>query len=111
MEIVVSTQDEVVIVEPRGRIDSNTSREFGDRLLDLIKEGTARVVVDFGQVIYISSAGFRILLIAAKDSAERNCNFALCGLSQEIHRLFEMGAFADLFRIYASREEGVTGAA
>ena len=111
MEIVVSTQEEVVIVEPRGLIDSTTSREFGDRLLDLIKEGTARVVVDFSEVVYISSAGFRILLIAAKESAERNCKFALCSLSQEIHRLFEMGAFADLFRIYESREESVTGGA
>ena len=110
MEIVVSTLDEVVIVEPRGRIDSTTSREFGDRLLDLIKEGTARVVVDFSNVVYISSAGFRALLIAAKDSAERNCAFALCSLSAEIHRLFEMGVFVDLFRIYGSREEGVAGA-
>jgi len=111
MEIVVTTQDEVVIVAPKGRIDSTTSREFGDRLLDLIKTGASRVVVDFSQVIYISSAGFRMLLIAAKDSAEKNRAFALCGLSREIQRLFEIGAFIDLFQIYASREEGVAGSA
>ena len=107
MEIVVSTQDEAVIVEPKGRIDSTTSREFGDRLLDLIRDGAARVVIDFSHVVYISSAGFRALLIAAKDSAERNSALVLCSMSQEIHRLFEMGAFLDLFRIVASRDEGL----
>ncbi len=111
MEVVVTTQDKVVVVEPNGRIDSTTSRDFGARLLDLITAGTARVVVDFSKVIYISSAGFRALLIAAQNSAEKNCALVLCGLSPEIRRLFEIGAFIDDFRIYASRDEGVAGPA
>jgi anti-anti-sigma factor len=109
MEIVVTTHDKVVIVEPNGRIDSTTSRDFGARLLDLIKAGTVRVVVDFSKVIYISSAGFRALLIAAQNSAEKNCALALCGLSPEIRRLFEIGAFIDDFQIYVTRDEGVAG--
>jgi anti-anti-sigma factor len=111
MEVVVTTQDKVVIVEPRGRIDSATSRDFGARLLDLVKAGYSRVLVDFSKVIYISSAGFRALLIAAQDSAEKNCALALCGLSPEIRRLFEIGAFIDDFQIYVSRDEGVAGSA
>jgi anti-anti-sigma factor len=111
MEVVVTTLDKVAVVEPRGRLDSTTSRDFGARLLDPIKAGTARVVVDLSKVIYISSAGFRALLIAAQHSAERNCALALCGLSPEVRRLFEIGAFLDDFRIYASRDEGVAGAA
>jgi anti-anti-sigma factor len=111
MDVMVTTQDKVVIVEPTGRIDSATSRDFGARLLDLIKTGTSRVVVDFSKVIYISSAGFRALLIAAQNSAEKDCKLALCGLSPEVRRLFEIGAFIDDFQIYPSRDEGVAGAA
>ena len=44
MEVVVTTQDKVVIVEPKGRIDSTTSRDFSARLLDLIKAGNTPVV-------------------------------------------------------------------
>jgi anti-sigma B factor antagonist len=109
MEVVVTTQNEVVIIEPIGRIDSTTSRDFGTRLLELIKAGTDRVLVDFSKVVYISSAGFRALLIAAQDSAEKKCALALCGLSPEIRRLFEIGAFIDDFQIYVSRDEGVAG--
>jgi anti-anti-sigma factor len=111
MEIAVMNQGEVVIVAPHGRIDSNTSREFGDRLLDLIKSGKARVLVDFSQVIYISSAGFRALLVASRNSAEKNGALALCSLSNEVRRLFEIGAFIDDFKIYVSRADGLAGSA
>lgn len=107
MEIAISTQGDVAFVEPKGRVDTTTSRELGERLGALIKEGRPRVVVDFSRVAYISSAGFRILLVAAKTSMETNCTFGLCSLSREVRRLFEIGAFVDLFRIYDSREESV----
>ncbi|HWI26525.1 MAG TPA: STAS domain-containing protein [Stellaceae bacterium] len=111
MEIVVSTHEHVTIVEPRGRIDSTTSRELGRWLQDLIQEGRQRLIIDFGRVAYISSAGFRVLLIAAKDAKDRSRGFALCNLSQEVRRLFEIGAFLDLFPIYPTREEGVAASA
>lgn len=107
METVVSNHNGVTIVEPTGRIDSATSRELDQRLRDIISEGPQRLVIDFRRVVYISSAGFRVLLIAAKESEERSRGFALCNLSQEVLRLFQIGAFLDLFRIYPTREEGV----
>jgi anti-anti-sigma regulatory factor len=48
--------------------------------------------IDLKHLVYISSAGFR----------------ALCSLSSEVQRLFDLGAFTDLFVIYGSREEGLT---
>ena len=92
MEIIESKQGDVTIVEPIGRIDSGSSPEFGERLVGLIKEGANKVVVDFNQIIYISSAGFRALLIAAQNAKEADGDFALCGLSDEVRRLFEMGS-------------------
>lgn len=111
MDIAVSTHKGATIVELTGSIDSTTSRELGRRLQDLISEGSQRLVVDFGRVTYMSSAGFRVLMIAARDSEESHGSFALCNLSQEVRRLFEIGAFLDLFHIYPTREEGVAGIA
>jgi anti-anti-sigma factor len=107
MEIAISTQGDVAFVEPKRRIDTKTSRELEERLGALIKEGNPRVVVDFSRVAYVSSAGFRILLVAAKTSMETSSIFGLCSLSREVRRLFEIGDFAGQFRIYTSREESV----
>ena len=108
MEIAEQQAGEVTIVEVKGRIDSNTAKAFGERLTSLIKDGRARLVVDLKQIIYISSAGFRALLVAGRLAEETNGTLALCSLSTEAQRLFDLGAFTDLFVIYPSREEGLT---
>ena len=107
MELAEFSQDGVTIVEARGRIDSTSSRQFAVRLSALIEAGAQRLLVDFSQAVYISSAGFRALLAAGKLSEEQGCQFGLCGLSNEVYRLFEIGAFLDLFQIFGSRYEGV----
>jgi anti-sigma B factor antagonist len=108
MEIAEQHAGEVTIVEVKGRIDSNTAKAFGERLTSLIKAGRARLVVDLKHIIYISSAGFRALLLAGRLAEETNGTLALCSLSAEVQRLFDLGAFTDLFVIYPSREEGLT---
>lgn len=110
MEITESQQDEVTVVEPRGRIDTSTAKPFGDRVVALIGGGARRMVVDLRQIPYISSAGFRALLIAAKTMDAAKGKLVLCGMSAEIRRLFEIGAFTDLFTICGTRDEGVAKA-
>jgi len=107
MEIAEQHAGEITVVEVKGRIDSNTAKAFGERLTGLIRDGRTRVVVDFRQILYISSAGFRALLVAGKLADETNGTLALCGLSVEVQRLFDLGAFTDLFTIYSSRDEGL----
>jgi anti-sigma B factor antagonist len=107
MEIAEQHAGEITVVEVKGRIDSNTAKAFGERLTGLIKDGRARLVVDLKQIIYISSAGFRALLLADKLADETKGTLALCGLSVEVQRLFDLGAFTDLFVIYPSRDESI----
>lgn len=108
MDIAEEHRGDITIVEIKGRIDSNTAKPFGERLTGLIKAGRMRVVVDLKHLVYISSAGFRALLVAGQLAEESKGTLALCGLSSEVQRLFDLGAFTDLFVIYGSREEGLT---
>jgi anti-sigma B factor antagonist len=110
MEIVEIRREPIVIVEPRGRIDTAGAKPFGDRLVELIHAGSRNMLVDLQHVIYIGSAGFRALLIAGKLAEERSAKLVLCGLSAEIKRLFEIATFTDLFTICASREDGMAKA-
>jgi anti-anti-sigma factor len=110
MKIVESQSDGVVIVEPRGRMDSNTAKTFGDRLVEIIRSGSHHLLIDLGDVLYVSSAGFRSLLIARKLTDEFKGTLVLCGMSAEVKRLFEIGHFTDLFPICATRDEGVSKA-
>jgi anti-sigma B factor antagonist len=107
MEIAEQHTGKITIVEIKGRIDMNTAKAFAERLTSLIKAGHARLVVDLKHIIYISSVGFRALLVAGQHAKGINGTLVLCSLSADVRRLFEIGAFTDLFAIYPSREEAV----
>jgi anti-sigma B factor antagonist len=108
MHIGEQHKGDITIVEIRGRIDINTARPFGDKLTDLIKAGRKRMVIDLENLVYISSAGFRALLLAGRLAEESQGSLVLCSLSSEVQRLFDLGTFTDLFPIYSSREESLT---
>jgi anti-sigma B factor antagonist len=107
MEITEIQSGTVTAVAVKGRIDGATAGPLRDRLSKLIASGLSRLVVDFREVAYISSAGFRTLLIIAKQSEDAAGHLALCGISSEVRRLFEIAAFTDLFLILPSREEAI----
>jgi anti-anti-sigma factor len=107
MKLVEGVSEDVTIIEAYGRLDSTTAKQFGERLLSLVQEGRRSIVVDLQNIAYISSAGFRALLIANRATAEKQGGLALCGISGEVRRLFEIGAFIDEFLICPSQAEGV----
>jgi anti-anti-sigma factor len=66
MEIHTDTFDAVTALAVKGRVDSTTADKLLDHLTAMIRGGCARLVIDLKDVTYISSAGFRTLLITAR---------------------------------------------
>jgi anti-sigma B factor antagonist len=89
MKLVEAIADDITIVEAYGRLDSTTAREFGDRLVSLVQAGRSSLVIDLKNIAYISSAGFRALLIANRAAAGQQGKLALCGVIGEVKRLFD----------------------
>jgi anti-anti-sigma factor len=107
MKMMEEVTEEVTVLEAHGRLDSTTSKEFGDRLIALIEAGRGAIVVDLKNIAYISSAGFRALLIANRVATEKRGKLALCGVIGEVRRLFEIGAFTEQFLICQTQADGI----
>jgi anti-anti-sigma factor len=103
-----ATREGIAALELTGRIDSITAPGLQEQMSRLVKSGCRGLIVDFKQVMYISSAGFRALLITAQLGESTRCALALCGLGVEVRRMFEMGAFDQVFTILATREDCAT---
>lgn len=99
MDIREEERDGVCVLTPVGRIDSNTAREAEAALLPKFDESRP-VVVDFTELSYISSAGLRVLLMAAKRSKARGVPLALAGMRPQVHDVFRVSGFAKLFAIH-----------
>jgi stage II sporulation protein AA (anti-sigma F factor antagonist) len=109
MEVLEQVLGGVTILEPRGRIDSVTAKEFGDRLSKVLSTDCHQLVVDLRNVTYICSSGFRQLLIAKRSAQEKKRKLALRGVTGDVKRLFTIGAFDQLLPIYETREAGIAG--
>lgn len=100
----------VSVMEVTGRIDSSTAPVLGERLTASLAAPKVRVVLDLSRMEYISSAGFRILLLAAKRADENASRLVLCGVAGKVRQLFDLGGFLDLFTVVGSRDEGIAAA-
>ena len=100
----------VTALAVRGRVDSTTAPTLGQKLESVVTIPASRLVVDFRELEYISSAGFRVLLVAAKRAEEAGSRLVLCSLSAKVRQLFDLGGFLDLFTITASRDDAIVAA-
>jgi anti-anti-sigma factor len=107
MEIREDRQDGVTIVAPMGRVDSTSSGALEQRLVALVGAGERRLVVDFGGVEYISSAGLRVMLALAKKTRDNRGALALCALGDSVREVFSLAGFLPLFAIEPERTAAV----
>ncbi len=107
MDIEQEKTGEVLVVAPSGRIDSTTSDTLDQALSRAVESGERRLLVDFDRVSYISSAGLRVLLVAAKRLRAERGALVLCALGEPVRQVFDLAGFLPLFTIEATRALGV----
>jgi anti-anti-sigma factor len=106
MEIGEEHLGSLVVLRPVGRIDTLTSAEFQTRLLAAIGAGPVDVLVDFTAVQYISSAGLRALMTAARAKAKEQ-HFAAVGLNAVVQEIFTISRLHHVVPTLGSIEEAV----
>ena len=104
MEIQEGRSGDVLVMAPRGRVDSTTSGDLEQRLLDLLGSGERRIVLDLAGIEYISSAGLRVLLVVAKRLKTAQGDLVLCALTPAVRQVFELAGFLSIFQLENSRE-------
>jgi anti-anti-sigma factor len=107
MELHEHEVNGVTVLEVKGRIDSTTASKFGTSIEAASTAPHSRLLLDLGQLEYISSAGFRVLYLAAKRTSETERKFAICALSERVHELFSIAGFLKHFKILPTRQEGI----
>jgi stage II sporulation protein AA (anti-sigma F factor antagonist) len=107
MNVTESTMNEIKVLSPEGRLDSVTSDSFEQLIMGWIANGHNRMVIDFTNLDYISSAGLRVLLIAAKQIKADNGVLALCGLKAHIHEVFEISGFLPILTVVEDIETAI----
>ena len=107
MQIGEQRAGTVLVLAPAGRLDSVTSNELEKHVAARLDAGERRLLVDLAGVEYISSAGLRVLLMAAKRLKEPPAALVLCGLGPGVRTVLELAGFLPLFAIEPGREQAL----
>jgi anti-anti-sigma factor len=106
MNIQVSTQPNVAVIEVAGRIDSNNANQFSDALNNVIAQNHNQLVLDLAGVDYMSSAGLREIVAAAKKLQGKG-ELRLAQPSERVREVLEMTGLDSVFQIFPSQAEAV----
>jgi anti-anti-sigma factor len=102
MQIAEIKSGSVTVAVFDGRLDTATAGVAEQKLVALLAAGG--VIADLSGVHYVSSAGLRVLLKAAKQAKSARCSFAICGTQPAVREVFEMSGFDKIIPSFATRE-------
>jgi anti-sigma B factor antagonist len=106
MDIAEHTEAEQLVIAVAGRLDSNTAPDLEAVLCPRVQDRPG-VVLDMQRVDYVSSAGLRVLLKAAKIARQESHRLALAGLTPQVQEVFDISGFTAIFTIYESRQRAI----
>lgn len=99
MSLRFETESDILIVSLSDRLDGTNAAEAEQALLGQIEAGPSRVVIDMSTLDYISSAGLRVVLLAAKRLRKADGALSLCGMKDHIREVFEVSGFLTIFAV------------
>src|SRR5215510_2800438 len=105
MEITERRTAEIVNLSLSGSLDTTTAKAFEEKILAQIESGERRFVIDLAQLDYISSAGLRVFILAAKRLNNANGKMVLCALKDPVKEVFDIAGFSSIFSIHGSHDE------
>lgn len=99
LEITQEQLPSTTVLHVVGAVDSNTAAELQEALLRATELSTGSVELDLAKVSYMSSAGLRALLLAAKALQKRGGRLELSNVPPQILNILNLTGFTTFIDI------------
>jgi anti-sigma B factor antagonist len=110
MECQTQELANVLLIRIAGRVDHTTAKLLQDQLLpqlDGSADANGKVVLDLSQVDYMSSAGLRVLTLAAKHCQKQQRDIVVASLQPLLQEVFRISRFDTLFKMFKTVQEAL----
>jgi anti-sigma B factor antagonist len=98
---------DISVISVKGYVDTTTSTELEDSLKRLLSKGQYDIVIDLGNVNYISSAGWGIFISEIKEIRENGGDLKLAAMIGDVYEVFELLEFQTILESFDTVEEAV----
>lgn len=110
MEVGVERRGNAKVIAVKGRIDHLNASAFHESLIPHLQNCRSDgdgIVLDLSALDYISSAGLRIFMMAAKQARAQGGRIAVAQMQALVQEIFEISHFHLVYEIFATTDEAV----
>ena len=101
------THGNVLIVDLEGALNSANAAQIEADILQRLDQGINQLLLDLSALNYISSAGLRVALVAAKRLKHSAGLLVLCGIHSQIREAFEISGFLNILNVADTRAQAL----
>ncbi len=101
------TKNDIAVIKVGGYIDTTTSAELEHSLDQLLKGNCYNIIIDLGNVDYISSAGWGIFISEIKGIREKGGDLKLVKMIPDVYEVFELLEFHYILKAFDTLEEAI----
>ena len=99
--------NDISIIKVGGYIDTTTSAELEHSLDTLINANNYNIIIDLGNVDYISSAGWGIFISELKGIRDRSGDLKLVNMMPDVYEVFELLEFHYILKAFDSIDDAI----
>ena len=107
MKISTHATDGVTILNLEGKLDTATSGQASEEINTILEEKPPKLLLNLGELEFVSSAGLRVLLRTAKTVKEQNGGMKVCGAKGVVKEVMDISGFDTLLDLHDSEAEAL----
>ena len=111
MEFTSQQIADITLIRVQGRIDHKTAKDFENALKPHVDQCIAgeykKILIDLDGVDFMTSAGLRVLMIAAKTCDKEKGQIAVAALQPGIKEIFKISRFDLVLKIFPTVRSGL----
>ena len=104
MELESRKEKGAVVISVKGRINAVTAPDLEKSISELMGGEEKFLIVNLGDLEYISSAGLRVILATAKKLKAEQGDIMIVGLQGNVKEVFELSGLYSIFKIFDNEE-------
>ncbi len=104
-EVQRHDDQELTTLSLKGYLDAHTYPQFETELQKLMEEKRFKIIVQFADLSYISSAGLGVFMGFIETVRSNAGDIKLCAMTTKVFKVFDLLGFPAIYEIVATAEE------
>ena len=97
----------VSVIDLKGYLDAHTAPELENAFNKLLDESQYRVVVNFNDLAYISSAGLGVFMAYVETMRDNKGDIKFSNMTDSVFNIFDLLGFPILYEFYKDENEAI----